>query len=226
MRLSLILLFLPGVASAQFVYPKPGENRHDPWIYQEDPFIIEYRHKFFAVFKGDFETFDKAYTEIEGLLKKNPRDARALVWLGNGQTVRAGLMRVSGKADEALKLVQESRRTLDRAVALRPEDPNIYMMRAATLYIQGQYWPSELVPRSVWATLRSDCERFIRFIGPARLPRTSLHLRGEAFGELGIACKMLGDVPAARRAFSRIIEMDPGTRYAERAARELKTLGP
>lgn len=211
------------MAPAQFVWPKPEYNRHDPGLYKEDPFIVEYRRKFFSVFRGDFATFEKAYAEVQAMVAKDPKDARALVWVGNGQTVKAGLLFMRGKRDEALPLLEKSRDTMDRAVALRPKDPNIYMMRAATLYIQGQYFTKEKLPVRVWQTLRDDCLRFIDFLGP-RFEKTSIHLRGETLGELGIAYKNLGDKQKAREAFERLIKLNPNTDYATRAKREIESL--
>lgn len=208
-------------AHAQFVYPKPEYNQPKPGAYVEDPFIVKYRRKFFAVFHGDYATFNQAYGEIEAQLKKDPKDARAMVWLGNGQTVKAGVLMLKGKASEAIPLMELSRITLDKAVALRPADPNIYMMRAATLYIQGQYWPAATIPKKNWETLRFDCLNFINFIGPKRMNDVSIHVRGEAYGELGIAYLNLGDTTHAKAAFQKITKLNPGTDYAKRALKEI-----
>lgn len=224
MRILSVLVLFPVLAHAQFVWPKPEYNRHDPSVYGEDPYIVKYRKRFFSVFRGDFATFEKAYAEIEEEVRKNPNDPRALVWRGNGKTVRAGLLKFRKREKEALTLLADSRKDMDRAVAMRPDDPNIFMMRAATLYIQGQYWKKEELPRSVWATLASDCRRFLRVIGPKRIPKLSIHVRGEAYGELGIALKNLGDTAGARRAFETLLRTDPGTAYAERAAKEIAAL--
>lgn len=176
------------------------------------------------MFRGDFKRFDKAYSEIEQMVQKDPKDARALVWLGNGQTVKAGLLSNTGKKDEGEKMLVASRKNLDRAVALRPEDPNIFMMRAATLFIQGQYWPASDVPRSNWEKLRDDCQHFIAFLGPDKIKRVSIHVRGEAFGELGIAYTKLGDKAKAKEAFEKVIELNPGTDYETRAKKEIAKL--
>lgn len=220
-----LFALLPGLAAAQFAYPKPEDNVPVPGMYVEDPFIVKYRKKFFAVFKGDVKTFNDAYAEIEAMVKKDPKDARALVWLGNGQTVKAGMAKMVGQTAEAEALLAQSRTTLDKAVALKPKDPNIYMMRAATLYIQGQYWPADKLPRVVWERLRDDCERFIAFIGPKRMPKVSTHVRGEAYGELGIAYLHLGEKEKARNAFQALMEVCPGTAYEERAKKEIAKLG-
>lgn len=214
---------LAGSARAQFAYPRPQDNVATPGLYTEDPFIVAYRKRYFAVFRGDFATFRKAHDEIRAMVRKNPKDARALVWLGNGQTIEAGLLKPRN-LKAANRLLAESRQTLDRAVALRPNDPNIYMMRAATLYSQGQYWSAKELPRSVWTTLRDDCRRFIRFLRPDRISRVSVHIRGETFGELGIALKNLGDRAGAKAAFRRVIELCPGTPYEERARKEIAAL--
>ena len=225
MRFLTIPLFIAIVApaGAQFVYPTSVDHDPEPGLYKEDPFIVEFRQKFFAVFKGDFATFNAAFDEVTEMVRKNPNDARALVWLGNGQTVRAGLLAAKGKTGEGLALLATSRQTLDRAVSLRPRDPNIYMMRAATLYIQGQFWKPEQLPRVVWQRLRDDCHRFIHFLGD-RLPRVSTHVRGETYGELGIAEKNLGNLPAAKVAFQKVIELCPGTMNEARAKKELALL--
>jgi tetratricopeptide (TPR) repeat protein len=219
-----IALLTACAAHAQFVWPKAEYHNAEPGLYKEDPFVVKYRQKFFSVFRGDFKTFNEAFAEIEQIVKKDPKDARAIVWLGNGQTVRAGILLGKGQMEDSAKLVSESRKTLDRAVALKPEDPNIYMMRAATLYIQGQYWPEASIPRSNWERLRDDCEKFIRYIGPDKMPKVSIHLRGEAYGELGIAYAKLGNKEKARKAFETLIRVNPGTDYAKRAQSEIEKL--
>lgn len=227
-RLALLLILttmLAPAARAQFVSPRAEDNRPEPGLYKEDPFIVACRKRFFAVFRGDFATFQKAYDEIKGLVERDPNDARALVWLGNGQTVEAGLLKGQGKEAEARALLTTSRETLDRAVALKPDDPNIYMMRAATLYVQGQYWKDEKLPAVVWERLRDDTRKFVAFLGPERIGRVSVHVRGEAFGEMGIALKNLGDEAGAKAAFERVVALCHGTRYEERARKEIAALG-
>lgn len=220
-----VLLVTPMVCHAQFVYPKPEYNVQVPGTYLEDPFIVEYRQKFFSVFRGDFATFDKASKEIDAMLVKNPKDARALVWKGNGITVRAGVKKALANKEDGLKKLEESRQVLNAAVKLRPNDPNIYMMRAATLYIQGQLWKPQDLPATVWETLRDDCLKFIKFVGPKRISRVSIHVRGEAYGELGIAYSRLGQKDKARAAFQKVIDQCPDTDYSKRATREITALG-
>ena len=110
----------PMVALGQFVFPRPEYHKHDPNVYKEDPFVVHYRHEFFAVFSGDFGRFEKAFGEIKAMVAKNPSYARALVWMGNGDTVEAGVLWATGKKDASLALIKESRPLLDKAVDLRP----------------------------------------------------------------------------------------------------------
>jgi hypothetical protein len=215
---------LISAANAQFVRPKTEYNRPEPGVYTEDPFIIKYRAEYFAVFKGDRARFERAHQEIGEMVRKNPKDPRALVWYGNGQTVKAALAYITGKRKEADELAERSRQNLDKAVAMRPDDPNIYMMRAATLYVQGQYFPKDAVPRVTWERLRDDCLTFIKFLGD-RITRVSIHVRGETYGELGIAYLNLGEKEKARQAFQRVVELCPNTAYSERALREIAALG-
>lgn len=216
---------LPVLSSAQFVFPRPEYHDHDPKVYVEDPFVIHYRQEFFSVFRGDFTRFDKAFSEIEAMVRKDPKDARALVWLGNGETVKAGVLWMQGKQKESIALMKHSRPILDRAVELKPEDPGVFMMRAVTLYIQGQNWPVEEIPKENWEKLRVDCSHLVRQLGP-KLAEASVHVRGETFGEMGIANLKLGDKEAARAAFEKVIELCPKTDYEERARKEIEKLGP
>lgn len=221
----LLCLALASLGSAQFVWPKPEYNDTDPKLYVQDPFIIRYRERFFAVFRGDVSTFEKAYAEVQELSKKDPKDARARVWLGNGHTVKAGLMWLRGEREPALKLLEESRKVLDEAVALSPDDPNIYMMRAATLFVQGQYFPKDKLPKVVWERLRDDCLKAAKFIGPERMKTmASIHVRGEIYGSLGIAYKNLGETAKAIEAFEMVLKLNPGTSYETRAKREIAAL--
>ncbi len=218
------LLAAASSAHAQFVFPKASEHEQKrPGTYVEDPFITEYRQKFFAALHGDFKTFDAAYVEIDAMVRKNPRDARALVWLGNGQTIRAIKASFKGQREEAASLLAESRKNVDAAVALKPKDYNIYMMRATTLYAQAQYVPGIPVPRSNWEHIRDDCLALLKEVGP-RVNGASTHVQGEAYGELGIAYVRLGEKAKARMAFENILRLTPDTAYAERAKKEIAAL--
>lgn len=219
-----LLVVAASSASAQFVWPKAEYHDAEPGLYKEDPFISSYRQKFFAVFKGDVASFEKAYSEVQEMVKKDPKDARALVWVGNGHTVKAGLLHLKKHDDEAYALLEESRRVMDRAVSMRPKDPNIYMMQAATLYIQGQFFPADKLPRSVWTELRDDCLKFITYFGPKKMPKVSTHLRGETYGELGIAYLKLGDKTKAKQTFEALVQLCPNTDYSARAKKELEKL--
>jgi tetratricopeptide (TPR) repeat protein len=218
-------LVAAAAAHAQFVYPKPSDNQQAiSGTYAEDPFITKYRQRFFAALRGDFATFNKAYEEIETMTKKDPRDARALVWLGNGQTIKAIRMNLMGQQEAAAKLLADSRTNLDRAVALKPKDYNIYMMRSATLYAQGQYIANQPMPRENWEKIRDDCLSLIKSMGP-KVKGASVHVKGETYGELGIAYLKLGEKAKAKAAFQKISELVPGTSYDERARKEIRELG-
>lgn len=227
MRLPLLLtLILISAASfGQYVWPKAGYNTPEPGLYTEDPFIIQYRKEFFAVFRGDFPRFEKALKEIEAMVEANPNDARATVWKGNGRMVQAGLALIQNKTEEAKSLYKESNVLLDRAVRLTPEDPNIYMMRAATLLLFHQRFPREWNDRRVYERLRDDSLKFIEFIGPYRFPRTSIHLQGEALASLAIAYQELGLKSAAVKTWQRLVTSLPKTEYATKGRKELEALG-
>jgi outer membrane protein assembly factor BamD (BamD/ComL family) len=56
------------------------------------------------------------------------------------------------------------------------------------------------------------------------MPKVSTHVRGEAYGELGIAYKNLGDTKKAVETFKKLIQLNPDTDYAKRAEDELRKL--
>lgn len=222
--LTFVTLVAATAGHAQFVYPKPSDNQQAiPGTYSEDPFITKYRQRFFAALKGDFATFSTAYDEIEAMVKKDPKDARALVWLGNGQTIKAIRLNLMGQQDAAAKLLATSRKNLDAAVALQPKNYNIYMMRSATLYAQGQYIGNQTMPRENWEKIRDDCLSLIKYMGP-KVKGASVHVKGETYGELGIAYLKLGEKAKAKAAFQKIVELVPGTSYDERARKEIAGL--
>lgn len=228
MRLSLLLLLTAFSAASfgQYVWPKAAYNKSEPGLYTEDPFIVQYRKEFFAVFRGDLPRFEKALREIEAMAEANPQDSRALVWMGNGRMVQAGIALVAKKADEAKRLYAESNLYLDKAVRISPDDPNIYMMRAATLLLFHQRFPREWNDRSVYEKLRDDSVKFIAYIGPSRFSRTSIHLQGEALASLAIAYRELGLKSASERTWRKIIETLPETEYARKSTEELVEMRP
>jgi cytochrome c556 len=218
MRALLIaLLASPLAASAQYLYPTPEENRSEPGLYVEDPFIVEYRKKFFAVFRGDLQTFSKAFDEVSQMVERDPSDARALVWRGNGKMVKGGIALFQNDMETARGLLAGSLADLDAAVALSPEDPNIYMMRAATLLLIHQRFPEGWSARPLYERLERDALKFLGHIGWRRLPRTSIHLRGEALASLAIAQRELEKFEESLVSWRRLEMLNRGTRYEAKA---------
>lgn len=226
MRLSafFLLLTLAAASLGQYVWPKAGYNQSEPGLYTEDPFIVQYRKEFFAVFRGDIPRFEKALKEIEAMVEADPKDARALVWKGNGRMIQAGIALIRNKTPEAKALYAESNVLLDMAVTLKPQDPNIYMMRAATLLLFHQRFPRDWHSRSVYERLRDDSIKFISYIGPSRFPQTSVHLQGEALASLAIAYRELGLTQASAKTWRQIIASLPDTEYARKSMEELTAL--
>jgi hypothetical protein len=219
-----VLWSLASIASCQFVWPKPGDHDGDVAVYQEDPMLTTYRVRFFAVLRGDFAGFDQVCAEMEAIIKKNPKDPIALSWRGSGQTIRGNLEYVKGHKELGLKLLADSRATLDKALSMRPDDPNLHIMRTAMLYTQGQYMPVKLLPKAVWLDIIEDCQWFLRFLGPEKFGRASTHLKGEAFGEMGVAYAKLGDKLMAQAMFEQVIRYCKGTAYEAKAQKEIAAL--
>ena len=188
----------------------------------EDPFVTKYRKKFFAVFAGKTGEFEQGMSELDALLAKNPKDARALVWHGNGLMVRAGLLRFKGKSEEGHKVLLNSKIELDKAVALDPDNVNILAMRAVTLHIAGQYWPEKELPAGTWTTIIHDLEKSRKIINPERMKKISVHARGEILSELANAYGKAGNREKSRGLWEEVKQVVPGSKYAVQAEAALQ----
>lgn len=188
----------------------------------EDPFVTKYRQKFFAVFHGDTSKFEEGMSELDAMLAKNPGDARALVWHGNGLMVRGGLLKFKGKSAEGRQLLLDSKKELDRAVSLDPDDVNIIAMRAVTLNIEGKYWPAADLPPNCFETIISDLEKARNIINPARFKLLSVHARGEILTELAFAYDKTGKHDKARPLWQEAKDTLAGSAYATQAETALK----
>ena len=228
-RLGLALILIGGnAAGAQErktppdIHSKPGDHVSD---FLEDPFVTKYRKKFFAVFSGNTSEFEQGMSELDALLAKNPNDARALVWHGNGLMVRAGLKKFYGNPKAGQILLLDSKKELDRAVSLDPENVNIIAMRAVTLHIAGQYWLEKDLPPETWQTIVHDLEKSRKIIRPDRMKRISAHARGEILSELAEAYGKLGQKEKSLTLWREVQKSTPNSKYAQQAAAVLKAEG-
>ncbi len=64
--------------------------------------------------------------------------------------------------------------------------------------------------------------RVVRTMG--QQANASVHVKGETYGELGVAYLKMGDTANARKTFKKLSELLPGTPFAERAKKELIAL--
>ncbi len=223
-------LGVSGLAQGQAVVMPPQANgpqaRASDHVsgFLEDPFVTEYRRKFFSVFAGKTDEFEQGMRELSAMLAKNPNDARALVWHGNGLMVRAGLLKFHGKPEEGRALLVESKQELDRAVALDPDNVNILAMRAVTLYIAGKYWMDADLPKGSWQAVIADLEKSRRILGPERMKKLSIHARGEILSELATAYTRTAQPGKARELWQEVEQAVPGSSYAEKAEVARKAL--
>ena len=192
--------------------------------YMEDPFVTKYRKKFFSVFAGKTGEFEQGMSELDAMLAKNPNDARALVWHGNGLMVRAGLKKIQGQSDAGRQLLIDSKKELDRAVSLDPDNVNILAMRAVTLHIAGQYWKASDMPAGSWQAIIADLEKTRRIIPPQAMKKLSIHARGEILTELADAYQKAGMANKSRSIWLETLKSVPNSRYAAQAKTALETL--
>lgn len=211
----------PGSTSQAQVKPKDKDHVSE---FLEDPFVTKYRRLFFSVFNGKMDGYAEGMKELEAMLAKNPNDARALVWHGNGLMIRGGLQRFRGQRQEAVKSLVDSRKELDRAVSLDPENVSILAMRAVTIFGMGTYFNENEIPAGSWQKLISDLEKSRKIIGPDRMKKLSVHARGEILTELATGYTHVGKFDKARALWNEALKAVPDSQYSKKAELALKAM--
>jgi len=173
------------------------------------------REDFFAGITGDTARFDRAMTTCEQALATDPRNAAALVWHGAGLLVRSGLAFREGRSDEGISLNIRAMREMNDAVAMRPDDVQVLIPRAAILLASGRFAPADQV-RSMARTAAADYEKVLAIEAPY-FPTLATHSRGELLGGLATAYRLSGEDDKATSYLRRISAELPGTAYDTKA---------
>lgn len=179
------------------------------------------REDMFKGFKGDTAAFARAMATSETALAKDPNYPPALAWHGSGLLVRGeralGQGDPTGLADYGRGLAE-----LNRAVALAPDDLQAVIPRAATLRAAATFDPDPRRAEGLLKTAAGDYEHVLAIEEQAgRLPKLSVHAKGELFGALADIYARIGHDQESRRYLSRLVEDLPGSSYADNAAERL-----
>lgn len=169
----------------------------------------------------DWPTLTKLAEEIIG---RRPNDATMLLNL-------AGIYRAQGRFEDA-------HTTLDRALAMRPEDSRFHCARAETLLAQGEFERSLAAAQSA-LDIQPGMLRGLVVRGRARLmlrryAEAELDLRqvAEQFPDdasnlfaLGEALRLQGKTSEAVAAYRRVLELQPGFPNAQKMLALLQGTG-
>lgn len=179
------------------------------------------REDMFKGFKGDAAAFARAMATCEAALAKDPNYPPALAWHGSGLLVRG--QRALGRGDSTgVTDYRQGLAELNQAVALAPDDLQAVIPRAATFRASATFDPDPGRAEGLLKTAASDYEHVLALEErTGRLPKLSVHAKGELFGALADIYARLGDEPQSQRYLSRLIEDLPGSSYADNAAERL-----
>src|SRR5688500_13135634 len=78
---------------------------------------------------GDAKAVELCIEKLEAVLKREPQNHLARVYLGSSYTLRS---RDLGFGPKKLQVVRQGCRTMDEAVAAAPENPKVRLVRALT----------------------------------------------------------------------------------------------
>ncbi|HZP46890.1 MAG TPA: hypothetical protein VFB07_00020 [Vicinamibacterales bacterium] len=173
------------------------------------------REDFFAGMSGDMARFDRAMTFCEQALAADPNNAAALVWHGAGLMVRSGIAFRGGRADEGLALRAKGLREMDDAAAMKPDDVQVLIPRAAILLASARFAPAAQA-RTMAAAAAADYERVLAIEAPV-VASLAEHPRGELLGGLATAYRISGNADRASAYLRQIARELPGTVYDRKA---------
>jgi tetratricopeptide (TPR) repeat protein len=180
------------------------------------------REDFFAGMSGDTVRFDGAMTTCEKALAEDPKNAAALVWHGAGLLVRSGVAFRANKFDEGMSLRGNAMREMSEAIAMKPDDVQVLIPRAAILVASARFSPSEQ-SKDMASTAAADYEKVLVVEAPY-FKTLSTHSRGELLGGLATAYRLSGDTEKAAAYLRRISSELPGTVYDQKSQSWLKDL--
>jgi hypothetical protein len=186
-----------------------------------DRFDHKVRAKFFAGLAGDKAALDEGMAVCESVLADNPEHAEAMVWYGTGLFMRSVDAFRSQDRAKGTELYNKSVETMDRAVALRPDDVAVRAPRGGALLNASRFMPAA-AGRPLLERGLSDYEHILQmqsvyFDTLGQLPR------GELLFGLAEGWSRAGDEAKATHFFTRVTKELPKTEYARRAEKWLQT---
>jgi hypothetical protein len=173
------------------------------------------REDFFAGMSGDSARFDRAMKTCEEAIAADATNAPALVWHGAGLMVRSGIAFRKGDMPAGLELRTKGLREMSDAIAMKPEDIQVLIPRAAILVASARFAPAPQA-QEMARIAAADYEKALA-LEQAFFRTLATHARGELLGGLATAYRLAGNSEKATGYLRRISADLPGTVYDSKA---------
>jgi len=184
------------------------------------PFRYEVREDMFRGFAGDPVAFARAMALCEARLAENPDHAEALVWHASGLLFQAGQAFRARDESQGMALNQRALAQMARAVALRPDEIEVLVVRASSLLATAMGTPDVERARAYAVTAVGDFEKAVA-LQQRQLANMPAHPKGELFAGLAEAWSRVGDAQKARFYLTRMVAELPDTPYSAAAKARL-----
>ena len=194
---------------------KPAETKKAEKSEEAKRFDLVVREDIFAGFNGDAEALKRGIDACETELKKNPKNAEAMVWRGAGRVFQAGEMFGAGKMKDAMPMWMGGLKDLDEAVKLEPENVGVRIPRAAVLIQAGRNAPPA-IGKPLLEKARDDFETIAK-LQAKMLDKLGEHPRGELHMGLADIYRLLGEKEKSKEQLEAVEKALPDTKYGKRA---------
>jgi len=208
------------VCSAVLILPLFADDPLSPQkaevpVVEEKRFDLIVREDIFAGFQGDETALARGQTECENALKKNKKNAEAMVWLGAIKVFKAGTLFGQNKPLEALPMWTSGLKNMDDAVKLDPDNVGVRIPRASVLLPAARNTPPSM-STPLLKTVQGDFE-YIYKKQADHLDSLDNHSRGELRMGLADTYRLLGQLDKSKEQLEAITKELPDTEYATNA---------
>jgi len=190
-------------------------------VYAQERYDYKVRNLFFAGFRGDTASLEKAMKITEDTLAAEPNHAEAKVWHGAGVFFRASVAFRKGDLQNGAVLWQQGLDEMREAVGWEPDNLGVRIPRGAVLLTASQSVPPQMA-KPLIETGIVDFEHAYELQKPI-FSTLGTHPRGELMIGLASAYDRSGQKEKAGEWFERIALQLPGTPYEKSAKLWLET---
>ena len=177
------------------------------------------REDLFAGFNGDKDALARGMKNCEEALKKDPKNAEALVWRGAGRVYLGGQAIQDKKQAEGIKLFLSGQKDMDDAVKLDPKNVGVRIPRASVLMPASGGMPAAMA-KPLLEKVREDFETIYE-LQKDSLEKIGSHPKGELRMGLADVYRRLGNADKSKEQLEIVVKELPDTKYSARATQWL-----